>query len=555
VFRFLTGTAAAVATVLALHVGTARAGPPPGFELKTVVAGLETPTSLAYAPDGRIFVGEKSGLVKVYDGGRLHTFVDLRNEVNDISDRGLLSLELDPDFAANGFVYLSFTQELAPAHPDSERPAGGKVIRLRAFAGRPNAANPSTRQTLVSGFNSYGLWHSVGGMDFDREGRLIVAFGDGHLYAPKEFGPQAMISQRLNALNGKVLRIDRATGMGVPGNPYFDPTHPGSLRSRILARGFRTPFRVHVDPSTQDVYVGDVGSDYWDEIDVIPATWASTDQLDFGWPCFEGGDGKSEVQPKLGKDPRCDRLTTGGRRPAAPLYAYRRDGGATVIGGPVYTGTSYPDRYRGRIFFSDFSRGRFYTLTEGRVEEFGDSAGEGASVDITQTPDGTIAYAAISANAVNEFVYHRPFPVGLAAAGTSGAIGAMLVGLAWLLHRRRPEERRRELAGRAEPQDTDPVHLLVWLERKWAFQMHVLAYVAGTVFLTAIWVVTEHERAGAWPAPLGGKSTTGGWSLWILYPVLGWGLLVAIEGLVVYLRPRRDRELREALEQSERAPR
>jgi len=448
--------AAGVAACLVLAVGApAQAGPPDGFAVRTIVRGLESPTAFAYAPGGLIFITEKSGGVHVFRNGRLHEFLDLSDDVNRYSDRGLLSVAVDPSFETNRRVYLLFTEELTPADPDSSRPAGGKLIRIEASRRDPTKADPSTRVTLVSGFKSIGPWHSVGGLDFDERGRLLLGFGDGSPYClsarcqrtgvVEPFSANAYAPFELSSLSGKILRIDPETGEGVPDNPFYDPIDPAAISSRILAYGVRTPFRVQVDHVTGEIYVGDVGTDQWEEINLIPTSWSDPEtELNFGWPCYEGGDG--EPQPVREGDPYCvsryyeaeNELTT------APWFAYPVEKGAALILGPHYRGTTYPAEYVGDLFFGDWKRDSFWTYSDDELKQFGAGGDWGQPVDIDVSPRGNLAYLGIGTGRLNEIVYVGGDESGTRWAGAgpwigsgvAAVLGATLLVAYWTRRRR-----------------------------------------------------------------------------------------------------------------------
>jgi glucose/arabinose dehydrogenase len=442
-FARVAGIAAVVPLALA---APAQAGPPDGFVVRTLVRGLDSPTAFAFAPDGRIFITEKSGTVRVFQNGRLHQFLDLSNEVNRYSDRGLLSVALDPSFERNRRIYLLFTRELKPANPDSGSPAGGRLIRIEASRRDPTVADASTRATLVSGFKSTGPWHSVGGLDFDRRGRLVVGFGDGSPYcvslrcqrtgSVEPFKASAYAPFDLESVNGKVLRIDPEAGHGVPDNPFYDPSDPAGVRSMILAYGVRTPFRVQVDRETDEIYVGDVGTDQWDEINLIPPSWDDPEtELNFGWPCYEGG-GDGEPQHARDGDPYCvsryyeaeSELTT------PPWFAYPIEKGAALILGPWYRANSYPSEYVGDLFFGDWKRDAFWTYSD-ELQQFGTSGSWGQPVDLHVSPRGNIAYLAIGTGRLNEIVYVGGEQTGTdwAAAGRWIGLGAAAVAVALLV--------------------------------------------------------------------------------------------------------------------------
>ena len=384
---------------------SAVAGPPPGFELRTIVTGLDAPTAMAYAADGRIFIAEKSGLVRVFDQGRLHTFVDLRDEVNQHSDRGLNNLVIDD----RGRVFLFFTTELRPDDPDKGHPAGGTLIRIEAMRDDPNRADAKSRTTLISGFDSRGPWHSIGGLDFDPDGNLVVGFGDGSPYFPKEFSPAGFVVYALTSPSGKILRIDPETGNGVPQNPLYVAARADEIRSKIIASGFRMPYRLTVDPADGAIYVGDVGTDQWEEIDVIaPASTGSESVPNYGWPCYEGG-GDGTPQKRYIEEPYCvsryyaaenaQELTT------PPAYAYDAEGGAAVVLGPLGSSDGFPPQYDDRLFFADFIRDRFWTYDDGGVSDFGEPGKWGGATDIELTPGETLAYTALLTGQVNEIAY------------------------------------------------------------------------------------------------------------------------------------------------------
>ena len=118
----------------------ALAGPPASFTTTVVASGFDLPTAFAQAPDGRLFVTEKRGVVKVVDGGVVHTFLDIADQTNEYVDRGLLGIALDPAFAASGWVYLYHIEESDPGNPDAPSPAIGTVFRIRASALDANVA-------------------------------------------------------------------------------------------------------------------------------------------------------------------------------------------------------------------------------------------------------------------------------------------------------------------------------------------------------------------------------------------------------------------------------
>jgi glucose/arabinose dehydrogenase len=418
--------------------GVARAGLPAGFVSRTVAQGLEAPTSFAYAPDGRVFIAEKAGVLKVLARGRLEEFADLRDRINNVDDRGLLAVALDPDYADNGWIYLAYTRELRPDDPDKVHPAGGEVIRLRASPSDPNRADLSSIHVILTGLPTPGAWHSVGGIAFDKHGRLLVGMGDGSPYYPGGLGPDkrgltSLVAQDLDSPNGKILRIDRVTGRGVGDNPFYDPAKPDSVRSKVLAFGLRNPFRMSVDPDSGDIWVGDPGSSDWEELDRVPDHWSSPQELNFGWPCYEGGRLRSIPQSAMVTVGYCKRHFYSQKEPAVatPAYAYHFNG-AAIIGGPVY---------RGSVLFADFVHDRFFAYRDGKVTPFGAPGGWNQAVDIGLTPRGNIAVLAFSTGVLRVIRDTTPpeatglSPWWIAAAALGGA--ALLAAAAAALRRAR----------------------------------------------------------------------------------------------------------------------
>ncbi|MDQ1465876.1 MAG: hypothetical protein QOH10_291, partial [Actinomycetota bacterium] len=450
-FALALATLMSAGTALAF-TAPAAADPPGGFATVKVLGNLGAgqggnPTAFAYAPDGRIFIGRKAGIVNVWDGGTQHTFLDLRDEVNSVQSRGLVGLTLDPGFATNGRVYVLFTQELRPDDPDQGYPAGGQLISIRAKPTDPDTADPSTRVTLVTGFDSVSRLHSVAGLRFDNSGHLLVGFADGSDNGVNE--GQALAALDLDRLNGKILRIDPTTGNGVPGNPYYNAADPGSVRSRVFARGLRNPFRFTVDPQNDNVYVGEVGWNTWEQFEVFTPTFTNADRdRNAGWPCYEGGDGVALVQPDYRIAPvsaaTCHAIYSpaeggSGVGSLTPRYGYRHDdpgggSGSAIVGGPKYTGTAnYPAEYLGRIFIGDYARDRMQTVdpATGAATDFGTPGTWGSPVDIQIAPDGNVAWLGIYSAELREIVYtgdtNRPPTASASADVTSGPAAPLTV--------------------------------------------------------------------------------------------------------------------------------
>ena len=405
----------ALATLFcALVVLTASSGPqasvsfasqlgvsPSDFVSEPVVQNIPQPTDFAFAPDGRLFVATLAGDVLIVKDGALLPEPFISIPVNHFYERGLLGLALDPSFETEPYVYLYYTFENNP-----ENLKGLKTGRLIRVTAEGDAALPGSEVVLlgtdVGGpflpacghlavgadcIPADGPSHLGGALRFAPDGSLCLATGDaafGTVNAD-ELMPRA---QDLNSLAGKLLRLD-TDGNGLPDNPFYtgDPT---DNRSKIWAYGLRQPFRMGIHPKTGLPYVGDVGSQYWDEIDVAAAG------LNFGWPCYEG----ESPHPENSELAFCQDFYASEIAITQPLYSYSVPPGAAIIAGVFYEGSSYPTELDGAFFFGDWARKSISVLNvddEGRLAS--DEATEllsdaGAPIDLEIGPDGDVYYLA-----------------------------------------------------------------------------------------------------------------------------------------------------------------
>ncbi len=315
----VTGTGVPIAT----SVQAASAGLPEGFVDIEVAGGWDQATGITFASDGLMFVWEKAGRIwTVENGVKSRTpFLDISEEVGNWGDHGMLGFALDPAFDVNGHVYLLYvadwhhvayfgTEQYLWFLSANYRDTIGRLTRYTATAASSfTQVDPASRTVLVgedahSGFPVCFFSHGAGSLAFGEDGTLLVAVGDGHtvsfthsclsdgIITPKE-DVGSLRAQLVDSLSGKILRLDPATGDGLPSNPFYDPTAPRAPRSRVWTLGVRNPFRISlrpgsgsVDPAAADpgtIYLGDVGDLLWEELDVVP-----TGGLNLGWPIFEG---------------------------------------------------------------------------------------------------------------------------------------------------------------------------------------------------------------------------------------------------------------------------
>jgi len=330
----------------------------PGFSVTEVVRGLSQPTALAYAPDGRLFIAEKTGRIRVFEKGALRSEPFAQLDVWDFFESGLLGLALDPDFSNNGFVYA-----FATVAADEQN-----IIRLRDDHGH------GVDETVIRDhIPSAGTFHNGGCLRFGPDGLLYFSVGDnGHREN----------AQDLTTLAGKINRIDRDGGTP-DSNPF--KTVNGAPRM-AFALGFRNPFRFCVAPDGR-LFVMDVGSDGAERREELNLVHAGDN---CGWPLVEG----------LSDDPAVAAYVK-------PLYTYH-DEGASPTGVIFYAGGSFPAAYSGNLFHLDYTLNRLF-----RVRLEGDrvvghdlfAQGEGGPVDLTVAPDGSLAYCELIGGRVMRIVY------------------------------------------------------------------------------------------------------------------------------------------------------
>src|ERR1051325_7665775 len=436
-----------------------------GFSSVNAASGatFSLPTCLAVAPDGRIFVGEKGGrLFVVQNGAKLaQPFIDLGSEILTDGDRGLMGLALDPNFELNGFVYLAYVTDLDSANIHGDGSAGyGRIIRVTASAANPNVADLTTRLILLGRSWSDGVpnpsgMHTIDALRFAPDGTLLVSTGDGDhadyadggghdssSFVPGRF-PQdedigAFRSQFVNSLAGKILRIDPATGNGLPSNPLFDG-NPSHNRSKVWVRGFRNPFRFSIKPGTGtnnpadgspgDLYVGDCGWKTWEELDVSGGAGGQN----FGWPCHEGPEPNPEYALLPASSTWCPIDSSGIL--TEPLITWNHDEqnlsqppgytGWCAIGTLFCAGNSYPSYYRGACFVADFSDWINLVRFNGNgvtVQPFASNLG--VPVDMANDPQtGELLYLSIFRGELRRVVYTNPQVVPVAVGSVEPVTG------------------------------------------------------------------------------------------------------------------------------------
>jgi glucose/arabinose dehydrogenase len=403
---------------------------PPGFQEERMFGtydGFDHPTAIEFSPDGRVFVAEQSGIIKVFDSltdTSPDTFADLRTNVHNYWDRGLLGLELDPQFPTDPYVYVLYAYDWDPNHtpPPPQPPrwgtAGstgdgcpdpltngciitGRVSRLQA-SGNTTVGG---EQVLVHDWCQQYPSHTVGTVAFGPDGGLYVSAGDGASFQGVDSGgfagspPDvcddpadeggALRSQDLRTttdptgLDGTIIRL----APDASGNP-----NPSARQ--IVSTGLRNPFRFTFQPGTNELWLGDVG---WNDVEEINRILTPTSGvLNFGWPCYEGTD------PQDGYDAAdidiCEDLYAETDAVTEPHFDYDHDekvipgeacpfiDGSAISGLAFYEGGAYPPAYDGSLFFSDYSRDCIWVMHPG--------------ADGVPDPDDKATFADLAANPV-----------------------------------------------------------------------------------------------------------------------------------------------------------
>jgi glucose/arabinose dehydrogenase len=380
------------------HRGTGKTSLPHGFVQTTVVSGLNLPTSFTRLPDGRLLIAEKAGLVKLArPGGRPRVVLDLSREVDNWADRGLLDIEASDDFKRTGYVYLLYSYDDPQDKPDSE---GIRTARVSRVTMTGNSISKKNEKVILGSISTgscddhppgsdcipVDYSHSGGAIRFAPDGSLFISTGDGS-GGGKNHIKDALRVQNIDSLAGKILHVS-PEGKGLPDNPFWTG-NPNAARSKVWAYGLRNPFRFNIRPGTNAIYLGDVGSNLWEEVDIVAKPGEN-----FGWPCYEG-----QVHSPLYKGQAiCRRLYAKGRAAVKfPLVTYPR---ATVIGGAFYTGSTWPSQLHGAYVYGDWERSwiKYLTLESNRYNPTPkDLAAQAAGpVELEFGPDGDLYYVALN---------------------------------------------------------------------------------------------------------------------------------------------------------------
>jgi glucose/arabinose dehydrogenase len=342
------------AVVPVLWSAPAFGAPPAGFSDKLVASGLDLPVAMEFAPDGRLFVSEKDGAIRIVKDGELLPQPFATLDANSEGERGVQGIAFDPNFSSNGYVYVYYTTGAEPVHNRVSRLTADPANLDRMLAGSERAILDLEPLVTVS--------HNGGALEFGPDGRLYVSTGDN--YHPH-------LAQSLTSRLGKILRIN-ADGTIPTDNPFYRVS--GAYRE-IWATGLRNPFSFTLSQDGK-MHINDVGQDAWEEIN------EGARGANYGWPLCEG---------------RCSQPDL-----VDPVYAYQHpadDSGSSVAGGAFYEASQFPAEYRGSYFFGDYARGFIKMLTPDN-QEMDFISDINSPVDVEVGPEGHLYYLSIGAGEV-----------------------------------------------------------------------------------------------------------------------------------------------------------
>jgi len=355
---------------------------PENFARVLVAGNISTPTAMAFLPDGRIFVCEQTGAVRVIKDGVLLPQPFLQVTVMSTGERGLLGVAIDPDFEINQFVYVYYTVPTAPRH--------NRISRFTAD-GDVAAANSEVLVLRLDNLSS-ATNHNGGAIHFGLDGKLYVAIGDNATRAN---------AQNLDTYHGKFLRIN-SDGSVPEGNPF---TSGSDQKLRVWAYGLRNPYTFSIHPESGRIMLNEVGQVTWEEIND-----ATVGGQNFGWPDEEG----------MPQAPGT----------SAPVLVYSHgsgDGrGCAITGGTFFSPstTNYPPEYHGKYFYQDYCNGwiNYMDPDQEAPEARAFATGLGPfNLGLTTGPDGNLYYLSREDKALYKIVYMPPVPAATITAPEEGS--------------------------------------------------------------------------------------------------------------------------------------
>ena len=320
-----------------------------GARLELIVSGLSSPLYLTSPPGdlNRLFIVEQTGAIRLIKAGVLlpTPFLDLSGRISAGGEQGLLGLAFYPDYATSGRFVVHYTD-----------PAGDTHLSIFQVSSDPDVADAASEQVILTADQPYPN-HNGGQILFGPDGFLYLGLGDGG----SANDPEGR-AQDLGDLLGSILRVDVQSGTSytVPAdNPFVGQA---GISPEVWSYGLRNPWRFSFDRATDDLYIGDVGQNAYEEVDIAPGASGSGKGANFGWNIMEGRHCLS--------DPQCDQAGL-----TLPDFEYGHDQGCSIAGGYVYRGPAIP-ALQGLYFYGDFCQGWVRSLRYAA----------GAAIEVTDWP-------------------------------------------------------------------------------------------------------------------------------------------------------------------------
>ncbi|GEM_PF-1755052 len=365
---------------------------PADFEEKLVAGNLGPSIAMAFAPDGRLFISDKTGKIRILKNGAVLTKPFLELPVILEGERGLQGIAFDPNFASNHYLYVFYTYAVGPVN---------RISRFTAGPLKPDVVEPGSEVVLVDSIAT-AIWHNGGALHFGRDGMLYASTGD---------ALQPQWAQSLARLEGKILRLDPSSYPNIipADNPFVGVA---GARGEIWALGLRNPFTFGIDPATGMIFFNDVGEASWEEVNL------GRSGANYGWPLCEGQCADTSFQK--------------------PAYAYNHDEGRAITGGAFYRGSQFPAEYSGDYFFADFTGNWIKRLkvSTNVVTTFATKVNT-APIDIDIGPDGSLYFLTLSSLDPEQFngeIYKIRYigqgnrsPAAVASANPTGGIAPLQV--------------------------------------------------------------------------------------------------------------------------------
>lgn len=389
---------------------------PTNFVADTLISsGLQAGHDFSFLPDGRVLIANRGGLVQVWAGTGGPVSVGTVSSVETGSERGLLSIEADPNFATNGYFYVWWAS------------TSDSFMHLDRFTCTGQLSNPAStslsfstasRRVIINSAPDSAFNHNGGACRFGPDGMLYLSIGD---------DANSCSAQSLTSKRGCLLRMDLSGLASTPSNsePSYSSIDPGNNPNSaatnwtqlVIAYGLRNPFRMEIDQVTGNCYIGDVGLSQSEEYSEYVVSGGTLSLVNFGWPWREG----------FGSGGGCGGGAPGGL--LNPIAAVTSSSWNSVVGGPRYRNQGgsfdFGASYEGDAFYMDYFSGELRRVTyngsgwsaapavPGQVNSTNWANGMAATVSMRQGPDGAIYYLQHSGTyATNGGSFKRIRPLG-----------------------------------------------------------------------------------------------------------------------------------------------